>query len=298
MENGTTTISGESTNGTGVGVNGSVTTADNGETTINGSSTDGTGVTVDPNGSVSTTDSGTTTISSESINGTGADLKGTISTSDNGVTTINGISANGVGMNVDPNSAIRNSGNGVTQINDNGEITILRAKGTSSSDNNGQNNGQAATHGSGGGTGAAIAAVGAGGLAAFIWADAASHWYLAAPQELTLEIGDAVYWADATVDSVSVDTLLHTASVELSTHAGTMSRALAYRDGADGVKHFVYEDEQTQTKADLSVNVQTHEYFYTERGTKDGKAYVVKAHGWLKPGIGNVTRAATVKAGV
>ena len=44
-------------------------------------------------------------------------------------------------------------------------------------------------------------------------------------------------------------------------------------------------------QSDLSVNVQTHEFFYTERGVMDGKPYVVNAHGWLKPGTGAATVA-------
>lgn len=41
---------------------------------------------------------------------------------------------------------------------------------------------------------------------------------------------------------------------------------------------------------------QTHEYFYTERGMKDGKAYVVKSHGWLKQGPGPVTPQTSLAA--
>ncbi|MFM0625730.1 hypothetical protein [Paraburkholderia xenovorans] len=139
--------------------------------------------------------------------------------------------------------------------------------------------------GSGGAAGAAIGAIGAGGLAAFIWADVDAHWYLDQVQPLTMTAGDAAFWADAEVEHVNVDMLAHYADVRLLTHSGPVDRHLAFRDGADGVKHFTYEDKQSQTKADLSVNAETHEFFYTESGVKDGKPYVINSHGWLKHGM-------------
>lgn len=103
-----------------------------------------------------------------------------------------------------------------------------------------------------------------------------------------LESGDSIFWADAELEHVTVDMTTNSADVQLLTHAGALDRHLAYRDGAEGVKHFTYEDPKQKTKADLSVNMQTHEYFYTESGVKDGKAYVVKSHGWLKVGLAPV----------
>ncbi|WP_309775021.1 MULTISPECIES: hypothetical protein [Caballeronia] len=123
----------------------------------------------------------------------------------------------------------------------------------------------------------------AGGMSYLIYASE-MHMYLDEVQPLTMELGDAAFWADASIDEVWVDLQTETADVNIVTRSGDLSRHMAYRDGADGVKHYSYEDESSNTKADLAVNMQTREYFYTESGVKDGKEYVVKSHGWLKPG--------------
>ena len=81
--------------------------------------------------------------------------------------------------------------------------------------------------------------------------------------------------------------------MKISTNSGPLERSLDFRDGADGVKHYVSEDPQTKMKADLSVNAQTREFFYTESGVKDGKPYVVKSHGWLKASTQSAASPAT-----
>jgi hypothetical protein len=143
-----------------------------------------------------------------------------------------------------------------------------------------------------------IGAVGAGGLAAFIWADVDAHWYLDQVQPLTVAAGDAALWTDAEVEHVNVDMLMHYADVRLLTHSGPVDRHLVLRDGADGVKHFTSEDKRSQMKADLSVNAQTHEFFYTESGVKDGKPYVINSHGWLKHGVDQAFPVHAPAAGV
>jgi hypothetical protein len=131
----------------------------------------------------------------------------------------------------------------------------------------------------------------AGGIAWMAGHHAADHWYLEGGQALTLEAGDAQWWAAASLEHVSVDPDQGSADVELLTRKGALKRHLAYRDGADGVKHFV-ADDASGAHCELSLNAQTNEYFYTERGAIDGKAYTVTAHGWLKPGAESARLAA------
>ncbi|WP_244817705.1 filamentous hemagglutinin N-terminal domain-containing protein [Caballeronia sp. Lep1P3] len=229
-------------------------------------------------------------------------------------------STNGSGV-IDDNGTYNTDGNGTVNVIDNGDIIHTGGGGNrpdnggNGTDNNGNGNGTdnggdsngtdngGNTDGQGGGShggssagGTAAAVVGglgvAGGLSYLIYENA-MHMYLDQAQPLTLELGDATFWADATVEQVSIDLAADTADVDLLTHSGALSRHLAYRDGADGVKHYTFEDEKKETKADLSVNMQTREFFYTESGMKDGKPYVVKSHGWLKPGMA-VPHAATV----
>ena len=70
-DNGTTNISGDSTNGDGTDINGSINTSGNGSTNIDGNSTNGTGTDIGPNATINTTGNGTTDISGNSTNGTG-----------------------------------------------------------------------------------------------------------------------------------------------------------------------------------------------------------------------------------
>ncbi|MDR5808500.1 hypothetical protein [Caballeronia sp. LZ019] len=154
--------------------------------------------------------------------------------------------------------------------------------------------------GSGSGAGAAAAVAGgiavAGGVSYLIYASE-MHMYLDEVLPLTMESGDAAFWADASIDEVWVDLQTQTADVNVVTRSGDLSRHMSYRDGADGVKHYSYADKSSDTKADLAVNMQTREYFYTESGVKNGQPYVVKSHGWLKPGALNPVHAhATAKA--
>jgi len=130
-----------------------------------------------------------------------------------------------------------------------------------------------------------VGAVGLGAGVAYFWTDLiGANWQLTSPQALTVELGDEA-WMGATLEAVEVDAAANVAKVKIATSSGALERNLAFRDGADGVKHYVYEDPQTKMKADLSVNTQTREFFYTESGVKNGKPYVVKTHGWLKASI-------------
>ncbi|QSN64966.1 filamentous hemagglutinin N-terminal domain-containing protein (plasmid) [Caballeronia sp. M1242] len=196
----------------------------------------------------------------------------------------------GTGTDIGPNASINTTDNGTTNNGGNGNGT--------------DNGGNTDAHGSSGGSsaaGTAAAVVGgiglAGGLSYLIYENA-MHMYLDEAQPLTLELGDAAFWADATVQQVSIDLTTDTADVDLLTRAGALTRHMQYRDGADGVKHYTFEDEKKQTKADLSVNMQTREYFYTESGVKDGKPYVVKSHGWLKQGMAVLANPSADKAAV
>jgi hypothetical protein len=243
-------------------------------------------------------------IDGNSGNGSGVIQNGTINVTDNGTTVI-----------IDNGTVLVPGGNGgyTPPANNGGDTPPATNGGHTPPAGNGGNtlpagNGAdnagagASAGGSGGGSSGAaagaIGAIGIGGAAAYFMSDMLSaHWYLEAEQALTLESGDPVFWADAELEHVTVDMTTNSADVQLFTHAGELDRHLAYRDGGEGVKHFTYEDPQQKTKADLSVNMQTHEYFYTESGVKDGKAYVVKSHGWLKMGLaptGSQARA-TVK---
>ncbi|SIT47128.1 hypothetical protein BN2476_560001 [Paraburkholderia piptadeniae] len=281
--------------------NGSINTSGNGSTNISGNSTDGNGTVI--NGDINTSDNGTTNISGNSTNGDGVivDPNGSINTSDNGTTTIAGNSTNATGVVVDPNSSIHTSGNATTVIIDNGNITVITSNGKDNGGNTENNSGNGgATGSSHGGSGATVAGVLGGigivGGVNYLLAAHFAHWYLEEAQPLTLESGDAVFWADATLDQVTMDEATSSADATLMTRAGELLRHMQYRDGADGVKHFAFEDKSSKTKADLSVNMQTHEFFYTESGLKDGKPYVVKAHGWLKHGLGGTKAAKTANA--
>jgi hypothetical protein len=212
------------------------------------------------------------------------------------------------------NGDIRHTGsggqnqNGGTDSGTNGGANGGNNGGTNGGDNGGangggtDNGGNTDAHGgsgsSAGGTAAAIVGgVGlAGGLSYLIY-ESAMHMYLDEAQPLTMELGDAAFWTDATVEQVSIDLTTETADVDLLTRAGLLSRHMQYRDGADGVKHYAFEDDKKQTKADLSVNMNTREYFYTESGVKDGKPYVVKSHGWLKPGMAVHGHSTVAEAG-
>ncbi len=141
---------------------------------------------------------------------------------------------------------------------------------------------RAGSHGGGGGGAGVIGAMGLGAAGWMLAHREADHWYLERAEHLTVESGDQQLWAGANLEQVSVDLDQGSADVQLLTRKGALKRHLAYRDGADGVKHFTSDDAGVHS--DLSVNVKTNEYFYTERGSIEGKPYVVKAHGWLKPG--------------
>ncbi|MBT2791432.1 hypothetical protein J7I88_12085, partial [Paraburkholderia strydomiana] len=272
----------------------SINTTDNGTINISGNSTDGTGVVVDPNGSINISGNGSGEISGNSTNGNGTIIDGNVNVTDNGTVVI---IDNGTILTPGDNGGTNGGDSGGNNGGDNGG----NSGGNNGGDNGGNtppvdnggntppvdNGGTASAGGSSGGSGGiaagAIGAIGIGGAAAYFMSDMLSaHWYLESEQALTLESGDPVFWADAELEHVTVDMTTNSADVQLFTHAGALDRHLAYRDGAEGVKHFTYEDPQQKTKADLSVNMQTHEYFYTESGVKDGKAYVVKSHGWLK----------------
>jgi hypothetical protein len=113
------------------------------------------------------------------------------------------------------------------------------------------------------------------GLAAGLWfVSAGDAWLLDAPQALTVESGDAALWGGSTLESVALDE--KAATVRLKTRNGVMERKLAYRDAAQGTKHFALDADGV--KSDLSFDPRTREYFFAE----SGKAYRVKAHGWLK----------------
>ena len=306
--NGSTNVSGNSTEGTGVdNGNGTINTTGNGSTNVSGNSTNGTGIN-NGNGTINTGGNGSTNISGNSSNGTGINNgNGTINTGGNGSTNISGNSTNGTGID-NTNGTINTTGNGSTNVsgnstngtdidNTNGTIKAGNITGNvadnSSSGGNGSNGsgsgGSAGAGGSGGGSsgsGAAIAgaagAVGLGAGLAYFWTDLfGADWHLASPQALTVEMGDKT-WVGATLEAVDIDASANVAKVKMATQSGQVERSLEFRDGADGVKHYVSEDPQTKMKADLSVNTQTREFFYTESGVKNGQPYVVKTHGWLK----------------
>ncbi|XQU73717.1 hypothetical protein EPAKOI_001438 [Cupriavidus sp. H18C2] len=101
---------------------------------------------------------------------------------------------------------------------------------------------------------------------------------------LTVESDEDKAWEGALMSGATVEVKGTTAIVQVKTRTGTVERVLTLQDGANGTKHFVYEDPVTKTKADLAVNMETREFFYTEAGAPNGKRYVVKSHGWLKDG--------------
>jgi len=248
------------------------------------------------NGTINTTDNGTTVIidnGNRTVITGGGDGNGTNNGSTN---TTGGGDSNGTD---NDNGSTNTTGGGDSNGTDNGSTNISGGGDSNGTDNGSTNISGGGAHGSSGGAaGAVVGAVGAGGLAAFIWADMDAHWYLDQAQPLTVQAGDAAFWADAEVEHVNVDMLMHFADVRLLTHSGPVQRHLVLRDGADGVKHFTSEDKQSQMKADLSVNAQTHEFFYTESGVKDGKPYVINSHGWLKHGVDHAFPVHASAAGV
>jgi hypothetical protein len=127
---------------------------------------------------------------------------------------------------------------------------------------------------------------------------------LPAPDALTLE-GDApAFWAEAKLDSVTVNLRGGTADAQLFTRSGYLKRQLKFSDSADGVNHYAWQNTADKAEASLpvnprvrlnkyrriidnaqaklSVNPRTREYFYSETGMQGDQPYTVKAHGWLK----------------
>ncbi|WP_423193397.1 filamentous hemagglutinin N-terminal domain-containing protein [Cupriavidus sp. H18C2] len=146
---------------------------------------------------------------------------------------------------------------------------------------------------SGATAGAIMGAVGAGGILAYVIDDLTDEtWYLDAPVPLTVESDEDKAWEGALMSGATVRVKGTTATVQVKTRSGTVERTLTLQDGANGTKHFVFEDPVTKTKADLAVNMETREFFYTEAGAPNGKRYVVKSHGWLKDGSAPESAAA------
>ena len=302
-------VSGKSVDGTGVDQGGVIRVTEGGGASLAGESASGTGVAQTGNGAIDVGGTGSLDVSGKSTAGTGVDQGGAIRITDGASSSLDGTSVNGAG--------VAQSGSGVIDV---GAGAQSRIAGTSKNGEavapgiqvtgEGQSSvvehawpvepvpqpvsptSPASSQDSGGGSsgsGAAVAAI--AGVAsvggAFIYfrdglEDAA--WQLETAQPLTVESGDAEYWADAVLDSIEVDAASEHASVRVSTRDGAAALQLAFRDGADGVKHFAHEDAATQTRAALSVNTQTREFFYVESGVKAGEPYTVKSHGWLKSG--------------
>jgi hypothetical protein len=208
---------------------------------------------------------------------------------------------NGVIIHTTGGNPAVNGGNGTDTSGNGAGMGTGTDTGTGTNTGTGTGTQSSGSHGSSG-AGTAAAVVGGIGLAggvSYLIYESEMHMYLDEVQPLTMELGDAAFWADANIDEVWVDLQTQSADVNIVTRSGDLSRHMAYCDGADGVKHYSYEDKSSDTKADLAVNMQTREYFYTESGVKDGKAYVVKSHGWLKPGALNPMHThATAKAAV
>jgi hypothetical protein len=130
-----------------------------------------------------------------------------------------------------------------------------------------------------------VIAIGGGGI--FLLAEHDPYLYLNDPDPLALTPGgDAAFWEDATLERVTINTDTGNARLVVLTRDGDRSRQeLQYKDSADNVNHYAFTDAATQTQVDMSVNMNTYEYFYTETSIKAGQPYTVKAHGWLKHGF-------------
>jgi hypothetical protein len=125
-------------------------------------------------------------------------------------------------------------------------------------------------------------AVGVGVVGLILATSDQDGWYLEAPDALTVEGGDSSYWSGAVLERALIHLNGGTAEAQLHTPGGALDRQFTFRDGADGARHYTWQDQTGTTHAELSVNVQTREYFYIEQGSAAGKPYTVKAHGWLK----------------
>jgi hypothetical protein len=100
---------------------------------------------------------------------------------------------------------------------------------------------------------------------------------LESPQPLTVADG-AADWNGSALATLDVDA--SRASVAMHSPRGRIERNLKLQDGGDGVMHYVSEDGSS--RAELSVNPVTQEYFYRESGIASGKPYTLQTHGWLK----------------
>jgi hypothetical protein len=119
--------------------------------------------------------------------------------------------------------------------------------------------------------------------------------YLSLPKPDELELApedDLVVWSDSTLEKADINLKTGANHVELRTNDGQrIEHELQYKDSADGVNHYAYTDATHQVQADMSVNLKTLEFFYTETGMKYGKLYKVKTHGWLQRGRRTVSAA-------
>jgi filamentous hemagglutinin family protein len=197
-----------------------------------------------------------------------------------GFTTITGTAFNNEGILV--TGPVTIAGSGLGQVCSNG---IDVSDGFSCGDTS---SGGGSGGGGGAGAGAAVGLVVLGGGAAFLLSggSSADYLYLPSPGQIEATGDGSAFWADVTVQQISVDSSNKTADVLLLDKAGPIERQLKYTDAADGTNHYRGQSETSAEnfQAELSVNTQNNEYFYTETGMQKGKSYTVKAHGWLKRG--------------
>jgi hypothetical protein len=296
--NGTLNICGSSDSGSGVVVSNGAninTSGDSGATNINGTSDTGNGVDLNPGSNVTTTGNGSTNVTGSSTTGTGVDANGNTTTTGNGRLNISGNSTSGTGVEVTTGGYINTAGNGSTNISGNGSSgVIVDVPNQTSTTNNGKlticSNGvcsvfqqEAATTSDTARSYNSLKYIwGAGVIGSMLWAALDNEWYLNNPDMLTIDSGDAAYWADGKMEYVILRPHTDKAEAQLLTHEGVLKRELTLRDSTDGVRHYVWQDG-SGARAVLSVNVHTREYFYEETGSAAGGPYKVEAHGWLTP---------------
>jgi len=286
---GSATIDGTSTSGTGVDQGGAIRVTDGGGVAVDGKSGTGTGIAQTGTGTIDVGGTGSATIDGTSTSGTGVDQNGAIRFTDGGSGSIHGTSVDGTGVAQGPD--------GVIDVGPGASVTIAGKSlhGSSLSDGmriTGEGNVQLVDKSPSGQFG------GRGALAAWATGEAGSldsdeavtlepdtsvvvALETAEPEALVMEAGDPADWHGAVLDVASLDTLTDVATVKLQTPAASLVRGLQYSGTEDGVAHYAYVDPVTETTSELSVDVKTHAFEYTESGVRDGKSYLVGTHGQL-----------------
>jgi len=281
-------LTGDSVNGTGVAQGGAISVADGGSGTIDGSSITGTGVAQTDTGTINVDGTGSVAIDGTSVDGTGLAQDGAIRIAGDASGSVSGSSITGAGVaqgpngvvDVGPGASVSITGTSLTgeplsdmRITGEGKVQLV-AKSPN-------------TLFGGRGAVAAWATGHAGSLdgdeAVTLEPDTSVVVALEIdePEVLVVEAGDADDWRGAVLSVASLDTLTDVATIQMQTSEASMVRGLQYSGTAEGVAHYAYVDPVTKTVSELSIDVKTHDFEYTETGVRAGKSYQVGAHGHL-----------------